>query len=182
MEGLMQRDLDQLGQWADEWQMEFNLDKCEVMHFGRLNQGRTYSVNGRVLGRVTEQRDPGVHVHSSLKVELQVDRVVKKAFSMLGFIGQNIEYRSWDALKLYKTLVRPHLEYCVQFWSPYYRKDIIKLERVQKKFTRMLPGLDGLSYKERLDRLGLFSLERRRLRGDLIEVYKIMRGTDQLDS
>ena len=55
----LQRDLDKLGQWADEWQMEFNLDKCKVMHFGRLNQGRTYSVNGRVLGRVTEQRDLG---------------------------------------------------------------------------------------------------------------------------
>ena len=125
----LQQDLDQLGQWADEWQMEFNLDKCEVMHFGRLNQGRTYSVNGRALGGVTEQRDLGIQVHSSLKVEAQVDRVVKKAFSMLGFIGQNIEYRSWDVLlKLYKTLVKPHLEYCVQFWSPYYRKDIIKLE------------------------------------------------------
>ena len=75
---------------------------------------------------------------------------------MLGFIGQNIEYRSWDVLfKLHNTLVKPHLEYCVQFWSPYYRKGIIKLERVQKTFTRMLPGLDGLSYKERLDGLGL---------------------------
>ena len=106
--------------------------------------------------------------------------MVKKAFGMLGFISQN---RSWDVLlKLYKTLVRPHLEYCVQFWSPYYRKDIIKLERVQKRFTRMLPGLDGLSYKERLDKLGLFALEHRRLRGDLIGIYKIMRGIDQLDS
>ena len=85
------------------------------MHFGRLNQGRTYSVNGRALGRVTEQRDPGVHVHSSLKVESQVDSVVKKAFGMLGFIGQNIEYRSWDVLlKLCKTLVKSHLEYCAQ--------------------------------------------------------------------
>ena len=58
----LQRDLDQLGQWADERQMVFHLDKCEVMHFGRLNQGRTYSVNGRVLGSVTEQRDLGVRV------------------------------------------------------------------------------------------------------------------------
>ena len=87
-----------MGPWADEWQMEFNLGKCKVMHFGRLNQGRTYSVNGRALGRITEQRDLGVHVHSSLKVESQVDRVVKKAFGMLDFIGQNIEYRSWDVL------------------------------------------------------------------------------------
>ena len=83
-------------------------------------------------------------------------------------------------LKLYQTLVRPRLEYCVQFWSPYYKKAITRMSA--EKFYRMLPGLDGLSYKERLDRLGLFSLERRRLRGDPIQVYKIMRGTDQLDS
>jgi len=62
----LQRDLDQLGQWADEWQMEFNVDKCKVMHFGRSNQGRTYSVNGRALGRVIEQRDLGVQVHSAV--------------------------------------------------------------------------------------------------------------------
>jgi len=76
----LQQDLDQLGQWANEWQMEFNLDKCEVMHFGRSNQGKTYSVNGWALGRVKEQRDLGVQVHNSLKVESQVDRVVKKAW------------------------------------------------------------------------------------------------------
>eukprot|EP00061_Rhincodon_typus_P012377 g38072.t1 len=60
-------------------------------------------------------------------------------------------------------------------------KDIINLERVQKRFPRMLPGMEDLSYKERLDRLGLFSLEHRRLRGDLIEVYNIMRGVDRVD-
>ena len=74
----LQQDLDQLGQWADEWQMEFNLDKCKVIHFGRSNQGRVYSVNGRALGIVTEQRDLGVHVHSSLKVESQMDRVDRR--------------------------------------------------------------------------------------------------------
>eukprot|EP00061_Rhincodon_typus_P014782 g42066.t1 len=61
------------------------------------------------------------------------------------------------------------------------RKDVIKLERVQKRFTRMLPGMESLSYKERLDKLGLFSMEQRRLRGGLIEVYKIMRDIDKVD-
>ena len=79
-------------------------------------------------------------------------------------------------------LVKPHLEYCVQFWSPHYQKDVEALERVQKKFTRMFPGLEGISYEERLNKLGLFSLERWRLKGDLIEVYKTMRGINKVNS
>eukprot|EP00061_Rhincodon_typus_P005934 g26048.t1 len=84
-------------------------------------------------------------------------------------------------LRLYGTLARPLLENCVQSWSPCYRKKIIKLERVQKTFTRMLPGMDSLTYKEKLDRLGLFSLEHRRLRDDLVEGYKVMRGINKVD-
>ena len=84
-------------------------------------------------------------------------------------------------LQLYKTLVRPHLEYCVHLWSLHYQKDMEALERVQRRFTRMLPGLEGVGYEERLNKLRLFSLERWRLRGDLIEVYKIMRGIDSMD-
>ena len=75
-------------------------------------------------------------------------------------------------MELYRALVRPQLEYCAQVWSPHYRKDVVALDRVQWRFTRMLPGMEHLSYEERLDRLGLFSLEQRRLRGELIEVYK----------
>eukprot|EP00061_Rhincodon_typus_P003156 g19420.t1 len=82
-------------------------------------------------------------------------------------------------LRLYRTLVRPLLEYCEQVLSPSYRKDVVKLERVQKRFMRMLSKLKGSSYRERLNRLGLFSLEHQRLRGDLIEVYAIMRGIDR---
>ena len=64
----------------------------------------------------------------------------------------------------------------MQFWPPHYQKDVEALERVQRRFTRMLPGLEGVDYEERLNKLGLFSLEKWRLRGDLIEVYKIMRA------
>ncbi|XP_059843914.1 P-selectin glycoprotein ligand 1 isoform X2 [Hypanus sabinus] len=179
----LQRDLDQLEKWAEKWQMEFNTDKCEVLHFGRTNQGRTYKVNGRTLRSAVEQRDLGIQIQNSLKVVSQVDRVVKRAFGILAFINQNIEYKNWNVMvRLYKALVRPNLEYCMQFWSPNYWKDINKVERVQRRFTRMLLGLEKMSYRERLNRLGLYSLERRRMKGDLIEVYKVMMGIDRVNA
>ena len=146
-----------------------------TFHFGRSNTDRKYTVNGRTLKNIDSQRDLGVQVHSSLKVAMQVEKVVKKAYGMLAFIGRGSEFKNWQVmLQLYRTLVRPHLEYSVQFWSPHYQKNVEALEMVQKRFTRVLPGMEGISYEERLEKLGLFSLERWRLRGDLIEVYKVM--------
>eukprot|EP00061_Rhincodon_typus_P000398 g11578.t1 len=84
---------------------------------------------------------------------------------MLAFIDRGIKFKSREVmLQLYKTMVRPNLEYCGQFWSPHYRKDVEALEKVQRRFTRMLPGLGGRSNEERLRELGLFSLEQRRRR------------------
>ena len=83
-------------------------------------------MNGRALGSVEEQRDLGEQGHSLLKVASQVDRLVKKAFSTLAFISQDIEYRSWEImLQLYKSLVRPHLEYQLQFCNPVVGKTLI---------------------------------------------------------
>jgi len=79
-------------------------------------------------------------------------------------------------LQLYKSLVRPHIDYCTVAWSPYYVKDKVLLEKVQRRFTRMVPGMKEFDYPSRLKTLKLWSLEERRNRSDLIEVFKMYRG------
>ena len=90
-----------------------------------------------------------------------------------------------DFLLIYKTYIRPHLEYCVQAWSPHLVKDVQCLERVQrsatKKTKKLVPALRKCNYEERLKRLGLTSMQKRRERGDMIEVFKIMTGREKIE-
>ncbi|MEE6518385.1 hypothetical protein FKM82_029382 [Ascaphus truei] len=79
-------------------------------------------------------------------------------------------------MPLYKALVRPHLEYGVQFWPPLLRKDIMELERVQRRVTKLITKIYNLTYEERLAKFYLFTLEKRRIRGDMITIYKYIRG------
>ena len=139
---LIQSDLDRLVNWSNKWQMSYNVNKCKILHIGSSNDRSNYSMNGTELLKVNEEKDLGVNISNDLKPGKHCSEVVKTANKLIGFIGRTFEFKSDKVvLTLFNALVRPHLEYCVQFWSPYYRKDIEKLERVQRRATKLIPRL-----------------------------------------
>ena len=178
----LQNDLDRLVKWSEKWQMLFNFGKCKCLHTGHRNLNVNYRMGDTVLGTTVKEKDLGVTISADMKVSEQCGIAASKGNQILGLIRRNITYKGKKLfIPLYKAIVRPHLEYCIQAWRPYRKKDIDTLERIQRRATKMIPELRDLSYEERLKECGLTTLETRRLRGDQIEVFKILNGYENID-
>ncbi|GAB0203547.1 hypothetical protein GRJ2_002820300 [Grus japonensis] len=162
--------------------MKFNKAKCKVLHVGQGNPKHNYRLDGERTASSPEEQDLGVLIDEKLKMTRQHTLAAQKANRVLGCIKRSVTSRSREViLPLCSALVRPHLEYCVQLWNSQRRKDIELLERVQRRATKLIRGVEHLSYEERLRELGLLSLEKRRLQGDLIAAFQYVKGAYRKD-
>ena len=147
------------------------------MHLGKHNPGVQHRLGSTWLESSSVERDLGVLVDRKLNMSEQWAAASKKANRMLGCIKKGITRREKEVIiPLYSALVTPHLEYCVQFWSPLYKKHVDRLEGVQRRATKMIQGLGSLPYQDRLGELGLFSLEKREAQRGSHHCVPVLKG------
>ena len=180
----LQEDLNKIYEWSQCWEMEFNAKKCHVVEMGKSirRPTGTYTMGEDLMQKATEEKDLGVIIQDSLSPEKHINKVTGAVYSLITNMRNAFHYMDEEMLKeLIVTMVRPKLEYAAVVWAPHKKKHIKKLERIQRAATKMAPSMTDLTYEERLNRLGLTTLEERRKRGDLITVYKHMVGMEKLD-
>ena len=183
---ILQNDLTNLQEWSDLWNLYFNIEKCKVLHIGNNNPCVDYTMKCKDttfrLQECREEKDLGVTFDRTMLFDSHIQKSINKANQMIGLIKRTFCYLTSDIfVKLYKALVRPHLEYGNIIWYPHLKRQSSAIEKVQRRATRLLRECRGMSYTERLRYLNLHSLKGRRIRGDLIETYKLYNGLTDLE-
>ncbi len=180
---LLQDDISALERWSDKWLLKFNTDKCHVLTLGKFHNTRythRYCLYNNELDHVFEEKDLGVIFDMELNFEEHMSNKIKKANGIMGLIRRSFSYLDSNTfVKLYTSLVRPHLEYAQPVWSPHLRKHIKMLENVQIRATKLVDGLQNMNYSDRLKELELPTLLHRRQRGDMIQVWKHFHSYDR---
>ena len=177
----LQDDLIILKEWKNDWQIKFNSLKCKVMHFGKTNSMYKYKIDDVILEEVKVEKDLGVFISNNVDWSHHIVNAINKANKQLGRIKHAFEYIDEEIISLlYKSLVRPHLEYGAVIWSPHWQGEIDKLEALQHRATK-ISSLVGVSKEERNIKLRLPSLENRRRRGDLIQMFKLVKNIDEIN-
>lgn len=173
----IQKGLNDIFDWTKDWLLTLNAGKCTVLHIGKKNPQKRYYLGNQQLTPVESQRDLGITITTDLKWETHIVTIVKRANSMLYLIRKSfMTLTPKTFVKLYKTYIRPLLEFAYVIWDPYFKKDITLLENVQRRATKLVKSLRNMTYERRLKELNLTTLESRRSRGRLIETYKILTG------
>ena len=172
--------------WSKVWKMIFNIIKCHHLHIGKKFTETTYTMESDgqqvELEKVKNEKDLGVIIDQNLTFRDHITSKVNIVNRYVGIVFRTFTYIDQEMfLNLYKSIIRPHLEYATPVWSPLYKKDKIIIENVQRRATKLIATCKNLPYQERLRKLGLPTLEYRRERADMIQTYKILHGIDKID-
>lgn len=176
---LLQKDLDKLTVWSDTWLLKFHPEKCKHMHIGGQGQetDTSYTLWDTVLQKCDHEKDIGVIVDNELTFDRHITEKVKKANSTFASLRRSFQFMNVKTfIPVYKSLVRSHLDYASSIYSPHLMRHVEEIESVQRRSTKQIPGLKNMSYSERLRLLKLPTLGYRRIRGDMIELYKCTSG------
>lgn len=173
-QNMLQCDLNNIFDWCQLNDMSLNTEKCKVFCYGFKNISYEYYIGENVIENVSEIKDLGVIFTQDLKSYTHICNVVNRSYMNLNNLKYCFNFHDKNSfLTVFKLLVRSQLEYCTSVWSPYL-KDILLIEKVQRRATKMFRSCRNMTYEQRLEYFNLPTLEQRRRRGDLIETYKIM--------
>ncbi len=171
----LQHDIDNMAKWAETWLLKYHPLKCKTMRIGDDTiENYNYTLNNHILERTDIEKDLGVLIDRKLSFDDHIQAKINTANKIMGLIRRTFTFLDADNFKkLFKAMVRPHLEFSNAVWHPRTKKMKDQLENIQRRGSKRINNMGDLTYEERLKKLKLPCLCYRKIRGDVIEAYKM---------